>query len=56
MEVNVCRKDQPFVILPTLGSSTSVDNQNAGSSRSPSTSVDNNAAMEVDSLSPDNSR
>lgn len=56
MEVNVCRKDQPFVINPKLGPSPSAENQNAGPSRSPATSVDSQGAMEVDSLSPDSNR
>lgn len=55
MEVNVCKKEQPFVINPKVGPS-SAENQNAGPSRSPSTPVENQGAMEVDSLSPSSSR
>lgn len=53
MEVNVCRKEQPFVINPKVGP-PSAENQNSGPSRSQSTPVETQGAMEVDFFSPSN--
>ena len=47
--MNVCRKEQPFVINPQFELS-SAENQNAGPSRSQSIPVETQGAMEVDPL------
>ncbi|XP_054708625.1 E3 ubiquitin-protein ligase HUWE1-like [Uloborus diversus] len=52
-EVNVCRQDQPFVINPVLNLPVSAPSDVSAPSNSPA-NTDNEVAMEIDSMSPDN--